>query len=154
MESKEIILNDATLRVWEDGKVERKYTVGWRVCKGYIDKGYVRLTINNKHYFLHRIIGLTFLGLDITNPKSYIDHIDRNPLNNNLSNLRIVNNQQNQFNRNAKGYSWNKADKKWHSQIRLNGKNIHLGYFENEEEAHQKYLEAKEKYHIHLSIGS
>lgn len=154
MENKEITLNDVTLRVWADGKVERKYNVGWRVCKGTINKGYVTLTINYKHYFLHRIIAMAFLGLDITNPKSYIDHIDRNPLNNNVSNLRIVSHQQNTFNTNAKGCSWHKARNKWRSEIKLNGKYIHLGLFNTEEEARNAYLTAKEKYHIHSSIGS
>ena len=32
--------------------------------------------------------------------------------------------------------------------IKVKGKKIYVGLFDNEEEAHQAYLEAKEKYHI------
>ena len=37
---------------------------------------------------------------------------------------------------------------KWRASIRINTKPIHIGYFDTEEEAHQAYLQAKEKYHI------
>ena len=78
-----------------------------------------------------------------------IDHIDGNPLNNNIENLRVVTHQKNQWNRtSAKGYYWDKKSKKWHSRIRLNGKLKYLGLFDNEVDAHNCYLEAKKKYHI------
>ena len=57
-----------------------------------------------KTYLHHRIIGYAFLGLDIDNVFTCIDHIDRNRINNNWLNLRLVTKQQNAFNRNAKGY--------------------------------------------------
>ena len=37
--------------------------------------------------------------------------------------------------------------KKWHAQIKLNGKSIHLGYFDKEEDAKNAYLKAKLIYH-------
>jgi hypothetical protein len=47
--------------------------------------GYKRLTINNKKYLLHRLVALTFLE----NPenKEFVNHIDGNKLNNQLTNL-------------------------------------------------------------------
>jgi hypothetical protein len=39
---------------------------------------------------------------------------------------------------------YNKKNKKWRAYIVLSKKQIHLGYFDNEEEAAKKYLEAKE----------
>lgn len=77
-----------------------------------------------------------------------LDHIDRNPSNNKISNLRIVTSQQNKFNKNHKGYSWDKSRNKWISSIHLNKKQIFLGRFNTEEEARNAYLQAKEKYHI------
>jgi len=77
-----------------------------------------------------------------------LDHINRDKSDNRISNLRIVNSQENKFNNNAKGYSWDKSRNKWHSKIHINGKTINLGRFDNEEEARQAYLQAKEKYHI------
>ena len=78
-----------------------------------------------------------------------IDHINGVRNDNRICNLRNVTHQQNHFNRTtAKGYTWNKPRNKWQSKIKLNDKQIHLGYFTTEQEARQAYLEAKEKYHI------
>lgn len=48
--------------------------------------GYSRVTVNGKHYGLHRLVAEAF----IPNPESKptVDHIDRNPRNNDVSNLR------------------------------------------------------------------
>lgn len=77
-----------------------------------------------------------------------IDHINGIKDDNRLCNLRSVTLQQNQWNTKTKGYCWDKKYNKWRSQIKMNYKQIHLGYFDNEEDARQAYLEAKEKYHI------
>jgi len=42
------------------------------------------------------------------------------------------------------GVSWSKSHKKWRAQICKNKKQYHLGYFLDEEAAHQAYLKAKE----------
>ena len=76
-----------------------------------------------------------------------IDHIDRNPSNNHISNLRVVSHQQNNYNVKCKGYSWCKNMKKWRTRIRIDGKETIIGYFDTEEEARNKYLEAKKIYH-------
>ena len=77
-----------------------------------------------------------------------LDHINRNRSDNRICNLRITNHSKNQFNRNnTKGYSWHKRDKKWRSSIRVNNKQIWLGSFDNEEDARQAYLNAKQQYH-------
>ena len=62
------------------------------------------------------------------------------------STVRI--NQQNNFNRNAKGYTFNKQRQKYHAQIMVNGTQIFLGLFNTAEEAHEAYLTAKAKYHV------
>jgi hypothetical protein len=41
-----------------------------------------------------------------------------------------------------KGVYWYNASNKWQSQIRINGKNKHLGLFTSEEEAHEVYQNA------------
>lgn len=94
----------------------------------------------------HRLMGYTYLGLDIENPKTQIDHIDGNRLNNSLSNLRIVNHQQNMWNRmKSKGYY--KNGKKWVAMICFNKKLFYIGTYETEAEAHTNYLKAKLIYH-------
>ena len=62
--------------------------------------------------------------------------------------MRVVTSQQNQFNRDAKGYCWDKQNKKWLAHIKINNKYIHLGRYDNEDEAQQAYLKAKKKYHV------
>ena len=111
--------------------------------------GYIQPRINGKHVFQHRIICAAFLGLDINNLKIQIDHINGIRHDNRLENLRLVNNQQNAFNQTkALGYSWNKSHNKWHAQIRLNGLLKHLGYFVNEQDARNAYVDAKKIYHV------
>lgn len=80
-------------------------------------------------------------------PNNFIDHINRNPSDNRIENLRIVTPQQNTFNTNAKGYYFHKPSQKYLSRIILDGKSIHIGFFENEQDAHEAYLKAKKIYH-------
>ena len=151
-----ITLNGVKLLAYRNGMILRysettnsKYVKkGWNVCNGWMRVDYKVIELNHKPYSLHRIIAFAFLGLDINNTKQIIDHIDRNPLNNNLNNLRIVTSQENNFNTNSKGYRWNEKNKRYVSYIRHNRKLIYLGCYDNEEEARQAYLDGKAKYHI------
>ena len=112
--------------------------------------GYFRvgLCMNGKvkRYYNHRLVAQAYL--DNYSEDLQVDHIDCDKTNNCLSNLRMVTNQQNMFNNpKAKGYYWHKANKKWMAYIALNGKQHYLGYFDNEQDARQCYLDAKEKMH-------
>jgi hypothetical protein len=111
--------------------------------RGYYQVG---LSKNNKTtlFSLHRLVMLSFVG-----PSDLVvDHIDRNPKNNKLDNLRYVTNQENSFNRDSKGYSYRKNINKWVSTLRVSGENIYLGVFDTELEAKNAYIESKLKYHI------
>lgn len=116
----------------------------WNVCK---KSGYARMTRNNKSISMHRHIWQNKFG---TIPDGMqIDHINGNRLDNRKDNLRLVTNQENQWNqRKAKGCHWNNNLKKWIATIGVNGKLKHLGCFDSEEEARNAYLEAKLVYHI------
>ena len=118
---------------------------------GSIDnKGYYKIQINNKQYFNHRLIYLYHYGYI---PKQ-IDHIDNNPLNNNIENLRESTQLQNCMNRKSnknstskfKGVCWHKVSNKWIANIRINGKLKHLGYFKSEIQAAKAYNKAAMKY--------
>lgn len=95
-----------------------------------------------KTYPIHRLIYFLETG---ECPK-IIDHIDGNGLNNKFSNLRAVTTRENAQNlylhRNGRlmGTTFEKKVQRWRSQITVNYKNIHLGYFNTELEAHQKYV--------------
>jgi hypothetical protein len=91
--------------------------------------------------------GLTIGGAEI-------DHIDGNPLNNAISNLRLATKTQQQQNtrvraRNRsglKGAIYHTDRKVWTSRIKVDGKRIFLGTFHTAEEAHDAYCEAATKY--------
>jgi len=142
---------------WRDKKLKVPY---WYIVKGRIYKykndmrkntcigG--RTTNGGKTYKWHRVIYKLHnpeWNIDDNSKCNIIDHIDGDSLNNNIENLRVVTHQQNQFNTKCKGYSWHKASNKWRVRITLNGKEIYGGLFINEEDAKNKYLELKEKYH-------
>lgn len=95
---------------------------------------------------LHRFL----MEEELTNnpERPIVDHIDGQPLNNTKNNLRCVNARENKYNQlNIKGYYWIKKYNKYRAVITSKRKTKHLGYFKTEEEAHQAYLKAKEKYH-------
>jgi|TARA_B110000285_G_scaffold205293_1_gene242941 hypothetical protein len=151
----EIELFNNKLKVFECGKIlilgKRKPNKDEYYEKKFIiKKGYKRINLchegKQKHYTIHRIIAYTYLGLDINNPKKVIDHINRDKLDNQVSNLRVVSQQQNQFNTKAKGYY--KHINKYEAKIQINGKKICLGTYETETEAHNAYLIAKQIHHI------
>jgi len=155
----EFELNDVKLKLdkyelyyWFDktnrGKLKNPY---WR--KKILTKtrnGYLQTKINNKRFLFHRIVYYAHnQDWDIYDGSSnnQIDHIDRNQLNNNISNLRVVNNRENILNRdcvdNQKGYSYDKKNKKYRAYIRLNYKLINLGCFDTEIQASNKYQKVR-----------
>lgn len=124
-----------------------KHSKKWKICKGYLtEDGYLRINIDRKKYYSHRVLGHAFNILDLHSPLQ-LDHIDRVRHHNHISNFRPATNQQNQFNRDAKGCYWHIYKKKWHARIKLNRKSIHLGYFDTEQQASQAYQDAKLIYH-------
>ena len=113
--------------------------------------GYIRVILCGKLYRAHRIIFLMHYGYL---PK-IIDHIDGNPSNNLIENLREATDSQNQHNRKinvnnisqTKGISWEKSTKKWRVDLGINGKRKHFGRFFDLELAELVAIEARNKYH-------
>lgn len=113
--------------------------------------GYRLIGINGKVYLAHRLI---FLFHYNCLPK-FLDHIDGDPSNNNIDNLRKTSLSQNQGNQEKhkshngkpttsiyKGVSGNKQNKKWQAQIRIDGKLKYLGLFTSETDAAKAYNRA------------
>lgn len=85
-----------------------------------------------------------------------IDHIDGNPANNAIANLRLATSSQQKQNKGAQSnnrsgmkgayYHACRKGKKWRSQIKVDGRFVFLGYFYTAEEAHAAYAEACVRY--------
>lgn len=103
----------------------------------------------SKTHNIHQLVAIAFLNHKKCKYKSVIDHIDNNPLNNNINNLRITTQRENVFNKNGKkngkysskykGVYYIKETNKWHSCIYLNKRNYYLGSFKTEIEAANEY---------------
>ena len=145
-----ITLNDNTIKCFRDGRI---HTLNNR-CKKYekwnernvkpTNYGYIRIRFGVKQYFVHRLIMLAFVG----DSDQEVDHINRIKTDNRFENLRYCNHRENGLNRdwvdNAKGYYWHHT--KWRASIRINNKLKTLGRFDNEEDARQAYLDARDKH--------
>jgi hypothetical protein len=139
----------------------------WKVNKGparagnragsVAKDGYRHAYVFGKTFQEHRLAWFMFYGVW---PEQYIDHIDGNPSNNAISNLRDVSatiNQQNQRRPNKKNKSSGYlgatfSDGKFSARIRVDGKPRYLGRFATAEEAHSAYLQAKRKLHEGCTI--
>ncbi len=103
----------------------------------------VRIGIDGRRYKLHRLAWFYVTG---DWPEHYIDHIDGDVTNNRFSNLREATPSQNQHNRNAKGYCFDKSRGKWMAKLRTNYRQIFLGRFSTPQEARKAYIEGCRKY--------
>ncbi len=94
---------------------------------------------------VHQLVAIAFLNHKPNGHKLVIDHVDNNPLNNELGNLQIISQRKNTskdkkgFSSKYTGVSWNKAGKKWVAQITINGKIGYLGSFKDETKAAEAY---------------
>jgi hypothetical protein len=114
--------------------------------------GYRVLVINNRHYMAHRVAWALGTGVY---PTLEIDHINGDPSDNRLCNLREATRAQNSFNgpirttnkSGFKGVCWSKKEQLWRSTISVAGKQICLGYHKTPEKAHAAYCRAADRIH-------
>ena len=128
---------------YEDGRLfytqpSGRMTIGDRA--GTVNgSGYYQTCIKGKIYKNHRLIFLMHHGYL---PKE-IDHIDGNPRNNRIENLREATHTQNSMNHKLskanksgfKGVNWCNTTNKWRATCRAFGKKHHVGHFVNIEDA-------------------
>jgi len=96
--------------------------------------------------YMHRVIMGEPVGM-------VVDHIDRNPLNNRRSNLRLCSTAENSRNRVSAKRSTSqylgvsRCGKQWQAGIRILGKKVNLGVFANGIDAARAYDAAARKHH-------
>lgn len=124
----------------------------WNKLKDFawlkLNNGYAATNINGKFYLMHRLV----MKCDDDMQVDHIYHVKNGVVDNRKKNLRVCNNQQNNFNKgitksNKSGYvGVLKVKNKWIAQITFNYKNIHLGVFDTVEEAIDARKKAEIKY--------
>ena len=146
---------------YEDGNLIRKVSRGrgvtskrWpagSVLGSKKTDGYFLASVDYHLYKLHRLIWLWHYG---SFPNGQIDHIDGNPSNNRIENLREATpgeNMQNQtrprINNKLGVQGVYKVGSRYRAVLTKDKKNSHLGYFDSPQDAHKAYLEAKKQHH-------
>lgn len=114
---------------------------------GYIE--FPNANYNGKKTRGHRILYCKYNGIDYKQLPRHIqiDHINGIKDDNRIFNLRLVTHKMNCGNRGKqnnntsgiKGVYWHKIAEKWRTQIGHHGKCIHLGFYNNLEDAKNAY---------------
>lgn len=142
-----------TGQMWWKAKPNRNIRIGQPIgranCWGHMSFG-----MNGKTLMVHRVAWFLYYG---EWPVNQIDHINGDKQDNRISNLRDVPqriNMQNQISAHKNNISGflgviyrPDRPKKWRASIKVNGKNISLGYYDTPEKAHAVYLDAKKTFH-------
>lgn len=139
-------------------KVNRTSNARAGSVAGYITDGYRRVKINGVLFSVHRVIWLLVHGVW---PTDQIDHIDGNPLNNAIENLREVTNQENNRNRglsrrNKSGFMgvvYARKTGKWWGHIKVDGRTILSPGYRRMESAIAWRRRMNRKYQFHQNHG-
>jgi len=128
----------------EDGVAYWRVRINRRVLAGakagtIKPGGYVHIRFLRKMFQLHRLVFLDHHGY----LPAEIDHIDGNPTNNRVDNLRAVTRTQNQWNAKTrkdntsgvKNVSWCERDRRWIVQLRSGGRLAYVARFDTLSEA-------------------
>lgn len=129
----------------ETGMLTNRITFGKRIsgkeAGGEANEiGYRSISIQKHRYLVHRVIWAWVYG---TWPSTELDHIDRNPRNNRIQNLREADRSLQVrntkiFSTNVsgiKGVSWDKARNRWTASVYRGDQRIALGRFHNKQDA-------------------
>jgi hypothetical protein len=121
--------------------------------------GYIRICVDQRRVWGHRLAWFYVHG---EWPSQQIDHINGNPSDNRMCNLRDVAPRTNMENeRRARrrknggsllGAHWSTTWERWKSSIITGGKQIHIGWFDTEQQAHDAYIAAKRRLHPGCTI--
>lgn len=138
----------------------------WKVKRPHREPGDVagtksptayRVDIKDRHYMLHRVIWVMHFGA--IPDGLFIDHINGDPYDNRLENLRLVTNRLNMMNRKLSRTNTSgamgvvKVGKKWRAQLKVFGVRHIIGIFENFEDAVKARRDAEREHGFHPNHG-
>lgn len=114
--------------------------------------GHIAVGVLRRRVLAHRLAWFIHYG---EWPKGEIDHIDGNPVNNQICNLRDVSHAVNMQNRKARslgnastgllGASLHKRTGKFAAYVHDNSRKVHIGLFGSAEQAHSAHVEARRR---------
>jgi hypothetical protein len=149
---REFFKTDRYWKQWNDRFAGKPALASW-------DKsGRFTGAIFGKTFFAHRVIWALIHG---EWPKDEIDHVRGMSAGNKPPNLREATHLENCKNQKLRatnvsgviGVSWFKRTNRWHSQIMVNRKQIHLGYFVEKKKAIAARKAGEVKYGFHPNHG-
>lgn len=128
--------------------------------------GYHEICVDSRLYRAQRLAFLLVDG-ELPPPELDVDHINGNKVDNRWANLRLATRSQNATNAKfrahsaspAHGITWDAARQKWRAQIRVDGRKVNLGRYDDVSEAKRSYAAASARYHgafapSHVSAGA
>ncbi len=119
--------------------------------------GYIRIDVDGKKYYAHRLIWIYHNGQF---EDEIIDHIDGDKTNNKIENLRLSDKSSNGLNRHRARSDSNskmigvisgktkKGTNTFTARLTIKGEKFHLGNYKTALDAHNAYVEAKKKFVI------
>jgi hypothetical protein len=122
-----------------------------RVKVRHSGTGYSVIHSGDTNYAYHRVLYILHTGED----PHVVDHINGDPRDNRIENLRAANPSQNQHNRRmdstnksgVKGVNWDRAKRKWRAQVGAYGVKHYLGMYDDKDEATRVVVEARNRLH-------
>jgi len=130
------------------GQLVRRRTQG-RMKAGEIAgaitaNGYLKVAVNNKQYYVHRLVYMWVTGNDPCDLD--MDHINADRTNNRFWNLRTCTRTENNFNRKAIGYV--RVGKRYYARICVGNRQVvSLGGYATPQEAEAAYKKAALELH-------
>lgn len=118
-----------------------------------VDSGYIRIGIDGRRYWAHRLAWLYVHGVDA--PED-VDHRDRIRSHNWISNLRAVSRAENLQNQvepgprnvsGARGVQWDERRGRWRVEISVNNRNKFVGRFDDLSQAVAARDDARRMFH-------
>lgn len=147
----------------ESGELRWKNPPGSKVkcgdLAGWINaKGRVVVRWQGLGVYGHRLAWLLYFG---EWPAQHLDHIDGNPANNRIANLRVATVRLNNENRRKPmsnnqtgllGVSPSRSGRRFYATIRTHGRSTYLGSYATPQEAYEAYVKAKKVVHAGCTL--